>query len=63
MRYYRSRPGLTVEEAALRAIALAQGIGELVELEHNGRRVIVSPTHLGQVCQEWLNAEVQRATQ
>jgi hypothetical protein len=63
MRYCRSRPSLTIEEAAQCAIALAQGIGELVELEHNGRRVIVSPTHLGQVCHEWMNTEVQRATQ
>jgi hypothetical protein len=63
-RYYHSRPGLTVEDAAERAIALAQGTGELVELlEHEDRRVIVSPTHVGQVCKEWLNAEMHPGTQ
>jgi hypothetical protein len=50
MRYYCPRPGITVEEAVGRAIALAEGLSELIELEYEGRRVIVCPTHIGQVC-------------
>ena len=58
MKYYRSRPDVAVDEAVQHAIALAQGMGDLVELEHEGRRVIDSPTHVGQVCHDCMTMKV-----
>jgi hypothetical protein len=61
MKYFRSPPEGTIEEAAQRAITMAQGIGESVEFEYQGRVVIVTPTSdVGKVCGEWTDAKARR---